>query len=92
MSESMLERVERAIIDAMNCDPRGGSFSRAAHAALEAIQQEAEPAAWMHPHGAIWRADNYPSDLDFSKDGWIPLYAFPVTGSDDAALSETRKP
>lgn len=34
---------------------------------------EAEPVAWMHPNGAIWRADNYPAGMDFSTDGWIPL-------------------
>jgi hypothetical protein len=37
-----------------------------------------EPVAYMHPIGAIWRDDNYPAGMDFTKDGWIPLYASPA--------------
>lgn len=36
-----------------------------------------EAVAYMHPIGAIWRANNYPAGIDFSKDGWVPLYAAP---------------
>jgi hypothetical protein len=43
-----------------------------------------EPVAWVHPFGAIWRADNCPADIDFSNDGWIPL----VPASSIASLSE----
>ena len=39
---SMVERVENAISDAMNADPRGGSFSRAARAAIEAMREPTE--------------------------------------------------
>ncbi len=38
MSE-MIERVEDAIMEAMNADPKGGSFSRAARAAIEAMRE-----------------------------------------------------
>ncbi len=38
MSESMIERVENAIMEAMNADPKGGSFSRAAYAAIAAMR------------------------------------------------------
>lgn len=41
------------------------------------LQEAQEPVAWMHPNGAIWRADNYPAGIDFTKDGWIALYATP---------------
>lgn len=33
-----------------------------------------EPFAYAHPNGAIWRTDNYPAGMDFTKDGWFPLY------------------
>lgn len=33
-----------------------------------------EPFAYAHPIGAIWRLDNYPAGMDFSRDGWFPLY------------------
>lgn len=39
MSESMIERVENAIVEAMNADPKGGSFSRAARAAIAAMRE-----------------------------------------------------
>ena len=34
----------------------------------------AKPFAYAHPSGAIWRADNCPADIDFSRDGWFPIY------------------
>jgi len=50
----MVERVERAIIDAMNADPRGGSFSRAAYAAIKAMREPTEAMA-----DAGYEADGY---------------------------------
>ncbi len=45
---------------------------------LAALSTGAEPVAWMHPKGAIWRADNCPTDENFGpEDGWIALYAAP---------------
>lgn len=53
MSESMIERVENAIVEAMNADPKGGSFSRAARAAIAAMR---EPTKAMNEAGfdAVW--------------------------------------
>lgn len=42
-ADDVVERVERAICDAMNADPKGGSFSRAARAAIEVIQAQEQP-------------------------------------------------
>jgi hypothetical protein len=47
---------------------------QAARLYLAALASQPAPDAWMHPLGAIWRADNYPAGIDFSKDGWIALY------------------
>ncbi len=48
-------------------------------AALTAAEQaepaaDAEPFAYAHPNGAIWRLDNYPAGMDFTINGWFPLY------------------
>lgn len=37
-------------------------------------EPDEEPFAYAHPNGAIWRTDNYPAGMDFTKDGWFPLY------------------
>ena len=47
-----------------------------------------EPVAWIHPNGAIWRADNHPAGMDFTQGGWIPLV--PLTASSSAALIAER--
>lgn len=45
--------------------------------------KEGEPVAsgvvaYWHPlGGAIWHVNNCPSEIDFSNDGWVPLYATP---------------
>ncbi len=39
----MVERVEDEIMMAMNGDPKGGSFSRAAYAAIEAMREPTNP-------------------------------------------------
>jgi hypothetical protein len=49
-----------------------------ARAELKQLRREAvelELRAYWHPVGAIWRIDNYPAGIDFSRDGWVPLYA-----------------
>jgi len=43
-------------------------------AADDQSKMESEPFAYAHPLGAIWRLDNYPAGMDFTKDGWFPLY------------------
>lgn len=57
---------------------------------MTALDPRAEPMAYMHPNGAIWRADNYPAGMDFSKNGWIALYApqpaLAVEGLSDEAM------
>lgn len=56
-------------------------YRRSAIAALEAALSTAEPSepkAYMHPCGAIWRADNYPAGMDFTADGWVALYDTPA--------------
>lgn len=49
-----------------------GARALAAHLAAGA-----EPVAWVHPNGDMWRRSNRPDDIDFSKGGWTALYATP---------------
>jgi hypothetical protein len=47
-----------------------------------------EPFAYAHPLGAIWRLDNYPAGMDFTKDGWFPLYRSAPQMSDVVAVHD----
>lgn len=60
-------------------EPVEARRKRLMRAALEAALsvETAEPFAYAHPNGAIWRMDNYPAGMEFDKDGWFSLYAVP---------------
>jgi hypothetical protein len=59
------------------------SWGDAIRSELEAVKREAvereavelELLAYLHPNGAIWRIDNCPAGIDFTCNGWVPLYA-----------------
>jgi hypothetical protein len=62
------------------------------------MSEKMEPVAFMHPLGAIWRADNCPSHLCPPEDGWIFLYTAEQVKElterlekAEAALAEARK-
>ncbi|ATN32863.1 hypothetical protein ACO34A_03485 [Rhizobium sp. ACO-34A] len=66
--ERLHARIEKQDKILTQLQARNAEFERAAVSG---------PVAYMHPTGSIWRLDNYPAGMDFSKDGWIPLYAAP---------------
>jgi len=49
------------------------------------------PVAYTHPMKAIWRVDNCPAGIDFTKDGWIALYPADALATLSANLDAMRR-
>lgn len=98
ISDEMVEKATAAYMEATGAEQHqlDGWFDRAIRAALEAaLSTVAEPVAYMHPMGAIWRLDNCPAGIEWDKDGWIPLYAAPAKQEDtplQKKVAEELKP